>query len=150
MNQCSFAYLAFCQCQRAREYNRSDVLIPWWQSNAPSSKIILLVWKVPFCISTSPGLTWPEHILKAAPLLVLAAAYWVLNLIFKFFKSMKNGRKEREWAFFLWNVCVPRLSTVCSALTVLGSLSLLKFFSLDVDPYIRMTCMVPLKETRLT
>lgn len=91
----------FCQCQRARENNRSDVLIPWWQSNAPSSKIIMLVWKVPFCISTSPGLTWPERILKAAPLLVLATAYWVLNLIFKYLKSMKNGRKRRSCVMFV-------------------------------------------------
>lgn len=99
---------------------------------------------------------WSEHILKAAHLLVLATAYRVLNLILQYFKTMKNGRKKREGAvvfthhFFLCNVCVPRLSTVCSALTVLRSLLSLKFFSLDVDPYIKMTCMVSLKETRLT
>lgn len=52
---------------------------------------------------------------------------------------MKTGREKREGAvifthpFFLYNVCAPRLSTVYSALTVLGSLSLVKFISLDVD-----------------
>lgn len=69
---------------------------------------------------------------------------------------MKNVRKKREGTvisthpFFLCNVCVLRLSTACGALTVLGSLSLLKFFSLNVDHYITITCMVPLKETSQT
>lgn len=49
--------------------------------------------------------------MKAAELLVLAT-YWVLNLILKYFKSMKNGRKKGQGAvifsypFILCNVTI--------------------------------------------
>lgn len=96
-----------------------------------------------------------KHTLKAAHLLDVATAHGVLHLIFKFLRNMKNGSRKREGAvifihsFFLCNVCVPRLSTVCSTFMLLESLSLLKCFALEVDHHLRVVHMVPLKEKEI-